>query len=514
MKEFKLTFKKVYCIYLLILAALCIAAIAYVNGLLHQYEDMRPEQCVEAAIEELVEDASNESFFTKYELPEVSAERFEENIDVKKAYLEQFVAEDMSFVSVNNRDEEDVLYYEIQNAGRTLAKVKLKAVGSEVTKLLVFSFREWQIEEITPVLEKKDYTILVPQDFTVCANNIALTVEDGVSSDGKSITYTVSGVYVEPVFEIKNKDGVEVKYTVDNDKILAEFYDYSLILPSALTVHVNDELITGEAQDNNRISYNIQTLEKPEVVVSDYYGNSVSYDGKNEIPLTYLTVFADDRYSVKIDDGEIAKEAITLSTKNEYAPLKDYVENLPQVNMYTVAVLKNDAEVSVFDEAGNPVSLEDGKDVYDFTNTTSDSSDIPNEVSAKLDILKVAQDWSLFMSNDKRFAELEAYLIAGSYQYNIAHEYATGVDITFTSNHTLANPAFTENSITNFRWITEDSFSVDVHFVKHMVLKSGKRVDDTMNNRFYFVNYDDTEDGIDNPTWKIASMREIIENGN
>ena len=47
-----------------------------------------------------------------------------------------------------------------------------------------------------------------------------------------------------------------------------------------------------------------------------------------------------------------------------------------------------------------------------------------------------------------------------------------------------------------------------------MILKSGKRVDDTMNNRFYFVNYDDTEDGIDNPTWKIASMREIIENGN
>lgn len=514
MKGMNLSFKKVYFIYLLVLVVLCIAAVTYVNRLLHQYEDMRPERCVEAAISELANDASSESFFTKYGLPEVYAERFEQNIDIKKAYLELFLEEDMSFSSVNDKDEEDILYYEIENSGRTIAKVKLKAVGPAVTKLAVFSFREWQIEEITPVLEKVDYTILVPLDFSVSVNNIPLTVEDGVVSDEKSITYTVSDIYLVPDFEIKNKDGEEVKYTFEKNKVLAEFYDYSLILPSALSVYVNDELFIGETQENNRIYYNIQTLEKPEVVISDYYGNSVSYDGKSEIPLTYLTVYADDRYSVKIEDVDIAKEAITLSTKSEYEQLKDYVENLPQVNMYTIAVLKDDAEVSILDEMGNPVSLESGKEVYDFTNTMSGSSDIPNEVSAEIDVLKVAQDWSLFMSNDKKFAELKGYLITGSYQYNVAYEYATGVDITFVSNHTLADPAFTENTMTNFKWITDDCFSVDVHFVKHMILKSGKRVDDTMNNRLYFVKYDDTEDEIDNPTWKIASMREILEDGN
>ena len=47
-----------------------------------------------------------------------------------------------------------------------------------------------------------------------------------------------------------------------------------------------------------------------------------------------------------------------------------------------------------------------------------------------------------------------------------------------------------------------------------MVLRSGKKVDDAMNRRIFFVKYDDTDDGIDNTAWKIASMREILEDGN
>ena len=45
-----------------------------------------------------------------------------------------------------------------------------------------------------------------------------------------------------------------------------------------------------------------------------------------------------------------------------------------------------------------------------------------------------------------------------------------------------------------------------------MRLKTGRKVDDPMNDRFYFVKYDDTEDGVDNPQWKIAGMKEIVNN--
>ena len=44
-----------------------------------------------------------------------------------------------------------------------------------------------------------------------------------------------------------------------------------------------------------------------------------------------------------------------------------------------------------------------------------------------------------------------------------------------------------------------------------MRLRTGAAVDDPMNDRFYFVRYDDTADGVDNPTWKLASMKEILD---
>jgi co-chaperonin GroES (HSP10) len=46
-----------------------------------------------------------------------------------------------------------------------------------------------------------------------------------------------------------------------------------------------------------------------------------------------------------------------------------------------------------------------------------------------------------------------------------------------------------------------------------MVLRTGVSVDDSMNDRFYFAKYDDTNDKVDNPTWKIVSMKEIVNNG-
>ena len=115
------------------------------------------------------------------------------------------------------------------------------------------------------------------------------------------------------------------------------------------------------------------------------------------------------------------------------------------------------------------------------------------------------------MSNDLKFSKLSGKLITGSYQYEVARKYATGIDITFISNHVLLDPAFTENSVTNFRWITDECFSVDISFVKHMRLtRTGQLVDDEVNDRFYFVKYDDTVNGVNDPTWKLASMKEII----
>ena len=53
---------------------------------------------------------------------------------------------------------------------------------------------------------------------------------------------------------------------------------------------------------------------------------------------------------------------------------------------------------------------------------------------------------------------------------------------------------------------------MDIRFTKHMYLtRTGENVDDTLNDRFYFVRCDDTDDGKDNPAWKLATMKEIID---
>ena len=138
---------------------------------------------------------------------------------------------------------------------------------------------------------------------------------------------------------------------------------------------------------------------------------------------------------------------------------------------------------------------------------------VPDEVAAEVDVLDIAKNWSLFMSNDLSFDKMSKYLIKGSYQYNVAVKYATGIDIKFVSGHGFPAVPFSQESVTNFVWISDDCFSVDISFVKHMILRTGVAVDDSMNDRFYFVKYDDTNDKVDNPTWKIASMKEIVNNG-
>ena len=35
-------------------------------------------------------------------------------------------------------------------------------------------------------------------------------------------------------------------------------------------------------------------------------------------------------------------------------------------------------------------------------------------------------------------------------------------------------------------------------------------VDDVLNSTFYFMNYDDTEDGVDNPHWVIIDIQENL----
>ena len=511
MKTKKLTFKTSYLLYVSVLALMVACAALYVSTLLKKYENTMPEKYVENAFAELVSQAKEGTLWQQYFLPESNPGEYEAGINVENKYIALLTDSQPEYVRENGDYPEDEMYYSVECDGAKVASVKLKAKGPAVTKLAILSYREWNVEYVKPIVEKGNYTLLVPEDFTVKANNILLNAEEGKKNGKGEVEYTIKDVYFAPEFEIKDSNGTDVLYEISDKRVVAEYYYYKINLPDTVTVVVNGELIDGVSKEDNTTYYEIKELIKPEVILADYYGNTFSYEGGKDIPLTHKVITAESGCEVLVMGKEAAEKAVSVKENPEYEMLKDYVSDLPDLTLYNIAVLKDNVEVSVIEKDGRETVLDGNETEYSFTARDKFEDQVPAEVSAEVDVLSLAQKWSLFMSADLAFTEMSRYLIKDSYQYDAAVKYATGIDIKFISGHGFANPAFTDESVTNFVWISDNSFSVDIAFVKHMILRSGTRVDDPMNDRFYFVKYDDTDDGVNNPVWKVAGMKEIVD---
>jgi len=121
------------------------------------------------------------------------------------------------------------------------------------------------------------------------------------------------------------------------------------------------------------------------------------------------------------------------------------------------------------------------------------------------DVMKFAENWSKFMTDDLTgsrhgFYTIAADVIEKSEMYQKAWAWATQVDITFVSGHTLKNPAFTDETATNIVKYSDDAISVDIHLVKHMhITRTGDDHDDVMDSTLYLIRYKDA--------WKVINMR-------
>ncbi len=486
----KKLFKWIYIAFAALMAALALAAILYVRGLLVDYEAARPERQAERAIATLAAEAQAPGFWEKYALPAVDAE-------LRAEYLALY-GEELNYVSLPGTYAEDEMGYLIRRGSFPLAEVLLKAEGPAETKLAVFTTRPWRIEKITPLLQEREYTASLPAGFTLAADGVELKAKE----EGGKAKFTLSGVYLEPEFTVTAANGQKIGYEIKNFRVIPAIFEYKLTLPSTLKVTVNGKEIQGAALEGGRMRYELMELEKPTVLIADLYGNEVSYDGKTELPLTYATVLAPSDHTVTLEGKAVADGAVRQSVLKEYAFLEGLVQDLPKQAEYNIAILKKDAVIKVTDGAGKEIALEPGQTEYDLSPKAAPLAAVPAEVAAKVDVLKVAQSWSLFMSNDVSFTKMAEMMAEGSYQYDVAKKYATGIDKQFFASHTLREPAFTENKVENFAWITEDCFSVEVRFVKHMRLNNGgKNVDDAMNDRFYFVRQGEQ--------WKLAGLKEV-----
>lgn len=232
-------------------------------------------------------------------------------------------------------------------------------------------------------------------------------------------------------------------------------------------------------------------------------------------------ILVPSNYKVYVNSNELTEEQIVEKVQNEgLTQISKYVE-IPYVVKYEVANLLKSPNVKILDENGNEVKYaKEGNTIskeLDFISVDI-GEEAKQHIKGEIDILKVAKDWSLYLTDDldgrlHGYYNISQYLIDDSAIEKFAYSWATGVDITFVSSHTLLNPTFTDEKISNFEIYNENAFSCEVYLQKNLKLKSGgKVIEDKMNERMYFAYYDETDDGKDNATWRLVNMQSVADN--
>lgn len=242
---------------------------------------------------------------------------------------------------------------------------------------------------------------------------------------------------------------------------------------------------------------------------------------KAENGLYTCNILVPNNYEVYVNEQKLSQEQIKETVQNEgLAQISKYVE-IPYVVKYEIANLLVEPDVKILDESGNQVEyVQDGNTISKELSfiSVATQEEAMEHLTSEIDALQVAKDWSLYLTDDLEgrlhgFYNISKYLIEDSDIKKFAYNWATGVDITFVSSHTLLNPTFTNEELSNFEIYNENSFSCEVYLQKNLKLKSGgKKIEDKMNERMYFAHYDDTDDGKENPEWKLVNMQSVTDN--
>ena len=223
------------------------------------------------------------------------------------------------------------------------------------------------------------------------------------------------------------------------------------------------------------------------------------YDYEISIPKDYKlyinNLLVSDELIIK--EGDI--EGLERLTKHiEISKSKTYkINNLvyePKIKI----IDENNKEVD-YKIKGNKIVID-----YEFKKFKT-LEDAKEYIKDDFDIMKLAENWSLFLTDDLKgsyhgFYNLTPYLIEDSYMYEMAYGWSHNVDITFVSSHRLKNPVFTNEKIENFVIYNDLAFSCEVYLEKNMIV-SGKDKVDIMHDRLYFIYY---ENG-----YKLVNMESI-----
>lgn len=258
---------------------------------------------------------------------------------------------------------------------------------------------------------------------------------------------------------------------------------------STYDIYADDTMIASVTLDSKKVRrLGILSFEEYSIKEIETYSKNGIYN---------IDVYVNSNYDLYINDIKVNDEDLVSKEEiKEYSEVYNKVD-LPYENHYKITNLTKKPKIKVMN-GNNEVKVTNEKSTYyGVTYFKTDDKDAAFEklTNKDYDPLTFAKNWSLFLTADlpgERYGlyTLTPNLVEGTALYKRAYSWATNVDITFTSMHTLDKDTFTNVKMNGFTVYNENAFSVDIYLEKNMTLVNGEKRVDTLNDTFYYAYID------------------------
>ena len=254
-------------------------------------------------------------------------------------------------------------------------------------------------------------------------------------------------------------------------------------------IYADDTMIASVTLDSKKVRrLGILSFEEYSIKEIETYSKNGIYN---------IDVYVNSNYDLYINDVKVSDDDLLSKEEiKEYSEVYNKVD-LPYENHYKITNLTKKPKIKVLN-GNNEVKVTNEKsNYYGVTYFKTDDKDAAFEklTNKDYDPLTYAKNWSLFLTADlpgERYGlyTLTPNLVEGTALYKRAYSWATNVDITFTSLHTLDKDTFTNVKMNGFTVYNENAFSVDIYLEKNMTLVNGEKRVDTLNDTFYYAYID------------------------
>ena len=258
---------------------------------------------------------------------------------------------------------------------------------------------------------------------------------------------------------------------------------------STYDIYADDTMIASVTLDSKKVRrLGILSFEEYSIKEIETYSKNGIYN---------IDVYVNSNYDLYINDIKANDEDLVSKEEiKEYSEVYDKVD-LPYENHYKITNLTKKPKIKVM-SGNDEIKVTNEKSTYygvSYFKTDDKDAAFEKLTNKDYDPLTFAKNWSLFLTADlpgERYGlyTLTPNLVEGTALYKRAYSWATNVDITFTSMHTLDKDTFTNVKMNGFTVYNENAFSVDIYLEKNMTLVNGEKRVDTLNDTFYYAYID------------------------